>query len=59
MKVKLGDLTARQMYNVCLKHKSCDGSCPLFGLCDNEPYLYDLSKEINLSDEESEDEDDE
>ena len=52
MKVEFGDLTVRQMYDICMKQTSCDSRCPLYGLCDNEPGMSDLSKEIELPDEE-------
>ena len=52
MKVKFGDLTVRQMYNICINQTGCDSRCPLFGLCDNEPWMSDLGKEIDFPDEE-------
>ena len=47
MKVKLGDLTARQMYDICVNHTSCDSRCQLHGLCDIEPWMYEIDKEID------------
>ena len=52
MKIKFGDLTARQMKEICDKHSECDARCPLFPLCDEQPWLWYLDKEIDVPDEE-------
>ena len=47
MKIRIGDITLEQFYNICNEHPTCD-NCPLRGrtmcLCDE----YDL--EINIPD---------
>ena len=53
MKVKFGDLTARQMKEICEKYSECDAGCPLFLLCNEQPWLWYLNKEINLPNEEN------
>lgn len=55
MKVKFGDLTVRQMKAICGTHSSCGDCCPLFMLCDNQPWMQSLDKEIDLPDEEVKD----
>lgn len=51
MKVKIGDLTVRQMKAICDIYSSCDG-CPLLEFCDHQPWRLNLNKEIDLPDEE-------
>ena len=60
MKIKLGDMTAKQLYDICSRRSDCTycpiryaGACEAFG----NPSLYEIDKEINLSDEEVKDDD--
>ncbi len=52
MKVKFGDMTVRKMKEICDIHSNCGACCPLFGLCDNQPWMQNPNKEIDLPDEE-------
>ena len=52
MKVKFGDMTVRQMKAICDTHSNCNARCPLYGFCDDQPWIQNLNKEIDLSDEE-------
>ena len=54
MKVKFGDLTVRQMKAICDMHSNCGVCCPLYGSCDNQPWMQNLNREIDLPDEEEE-----
>lgn len=58
MKIKLGDMTAKQLYDICAPRLSCI-NCPLrrSGVCETSgsPSMYEIDKEIDLSDEEIKD----
>ena len=54
MKIKLGDMTAKQLHNICSRQPNCAhcplgyaGPCEVFGI----PSLYEIDKEIDLPDE--------
>ena len=52
MKCKFGDLTLRQLHDVCQKQPVCT-RCPLYGTC-SDPRIRNarLNAEIDLPDEE-------
>ena len=55
MKVKLGDLTAKQLYDICSPRPNCiDCHLKHYGVCEvfGNPSLYEIDKEIDLPDEE-------
>ena len=60
MKIKLGDMTAKQLYYICSSRPVCT-NCPLkySGACEafGNPSLYEIDKEIDLPDEEVKDND--
>ena len=55
MKIKLGDMTAKQLYDLCSQQPDC-ANCPLryAGVCEEfgSPSMYEIDKEIELPDEE-------
>ena len=58
MKIKLGDMTAKQLYDICSPRPDCI-NCPLkrSGVCEafGNPSMYEIDKEIDLPDEEVKD----
>lgn len=60
MKIKLGDMTAKQLHDICSRRPDCT-YCPLkyAAVCEafGNPSSYEVDKEIDLSDEEVKDDD--
>lgn len=60
MKIKLGDMTAKQLHDICSRRPDCT-NCPLryAGACEafGSPSMYEIDKEIDIPDEEVKDND--